>query len=100
MQEWHAERKKRIEERKNLNRYLDANFKWQKNVTPYAFSEREIKHLDENESSVVDNKSTWGRISKMVESAGAKSTRSGSTKDLGRMKSLIQKRCDERNVDA
>lgn len=82
LQEWHTERKKRIEERKNLNR------------------EREIKHLDENESSVVDNKSTWGRISKMVESAGAKSTRSGSTKDLGRMKSLIQKRCDERNVDA
>ncbi|KAI1722819.1 clathrin light chain domain-containing protein [Ditylenchus destructor] len=71
LQEWHAQRVARLEQRKKDNR------------------EREVQHFEAyNGSGAKDAniKNTWERIAKMMES-GSKSVRG--TKDTTRMKSLV-----------
>ena len=75
LQEWHQERKARLEKRKTENQ------------------EREAQHLDEN--SPLKDKSDayiWERVAKMVDS-GSKTSRS--TKDISRMKAMILNSRDE-----
>ena len=59
------------------------------------FSEQEAKHLEEIESSRLDNANTiWDRIAKIVESGGSKASKNNMVKDTSRMKSLILSKRD------
>jgi len=71
LQEWHAQRNTRLEQRKKENR------------------EREAQYLESYEPTKDGSiEKSWERIAKMVE-ATSKTGRSASTKDTSRMKSLI-----------
>jgi len=73
LQEWHSQRKARLEQRKKHNR------------------EQETKYLKDNESKkLVDADATWERISKIIESSGySKASKNNAIKDTSRMKSVI-----------
>jgi len=86
LEEWHAQRKVRLEQRKKENRERESNYREEvggggpkaappKSVTPGGAGQQ-----------VHASPQDWERIAKLVE-AGAKSVRG--TKDTSRMKSLI-----------